>query len=489
MTRLRPAALLLLAVLPGAAWAACNPTGSILCCTPHEELECDEIEWPRADGVEGFQTDDGIVHFHLTGLPEGLTWTGTIVKTWEPVDDETECTTDPIRTPTSGSIQSIITWNIYQNGTVIASGTDIDAKTAEPVSGLVRCVFSVASFADACGYDSQSYELEQNFTQAQAPIIVLDVSGGVVPRYSTDPSGRPTLTCTVQALEGATFPLTVHLSGSRIRFEPATQMTRNTTLNDTSPMSFDISGQEWSDVMNDGKIYARASSELGEVEAVADVTVVWVEPIILRNNPKETISPDNASTNKPSPTTLGTGVISTPTFNSRTMGNIVEIRGQVHPSNLGLPVRFSRDIVDELSVDCPVSGHSVTNNTLTKNPRGPVGCGTDNVPASYCSSIPSNAGYVYDIDTPGLPLGWILSQHLLQGAILYRRYNFIEYAYMNLSGTNVRVSDDFPWYSKTTVRVIPNPQDPGSPSAVFHPSKNDPSSNIAAPGQIDTTDL
>ena len=444
MTRLRPAALLLLAALPGAAWAACNPTGSILCCTPHEELECDEIEWPRADGVEGFQTDDGIVHFHLTGLPEGLTWTGTIVKTWEPVDDETECTTDPIRTPTSGSIQSIITWNIYQNGTVIASGTDIDAETAEPVSGLVRCVFSVASFADACGYDSQSYELEQNFTQAQAPVIVLDVSGGIVPRYSTDPADRPMLTCTVQALEGTTFPLTVHLSGSRIRFEPGTQMIRTITLNDTSPVPFDISGQEWSDVMNDGKIYARASSELGEVEAVADVTVLWVElaindqyfiPDCEEFSREWTIDPDN----------VGASTRIQLQGHRECAGNVVLITGTVHPSNFPNTLDFERYCIGQYAYTIKIDGskHEDPSNFVA---RTETEWQADTPDPILKDVDPKPSGKIYDLDTPGLLYSGL--RELPPGQICHLRMNFVEY----VSSVWGRASDNFYWYTRTTLK-------------------------------------
>ncbi len=441
--------------------------------------ECTSADWPLPGDIETSLTEDGRPRFILTGMPDSARYYGIRHETWIPVEPRITCPPDR-ETPIEGDIRTFVSWEMTTNDVVVATGFNTEAVVPDGIAGLVRCDYEVHSFAGVCDEHSAGYT-------RSATVVRLEVTGGMVPRHSTNPEEWPELECMVMAKGSENSPVSVTLTGSKIRFEPG-HLTAKTILV-SGDSSFNISGQDYSETMADASVIATVQTDFGSVSTNADVTVVWVEPIILRNNPSETISPDNASTDKPSPTTLGTGVVSTPTFNSRTMGNIVEIRGQVHPSNLGLPVRFSRDIVDELSVDCPVSGHSVTNNTLTNNPRGPVGCGTDNVPASYCSSIPSNAGYVYDIDTPGLPLGWILSQHLLQGAILYRRYNFIEYAYMNLSGTNVRVSDDFPWYSKTTVRVIPNPQNPGSPSAVFHPSKNDPASNIAAPGRINTTDL
>lgn len=488
MTRLRPAALLLLAALPGAAWAACNPTGSILCCTPHEELECDEIEWPRADGVEGFQTDDGIVHFHLTGLPEGLTWTGTIVKTWEPVDDETECTTDPIRTPTSGSIQSIITWNIYQNGTVIASGTDIDAETAEPVSGLVRCVFSVASFADACGYDSQSYELEQNFTQAQTPVIVLDVSGGIVPRYSTDPAGRPTLTCTVRALEGTTFPLTVHLSGRRIRFEEGSLMSRTIILTDTSPVTFAISGQEWSDMMDDGKIYARASSELGEVEAAADVTVVWVEPISMRDSGEPTSPPENKFTYDYQPKTLGlTNVLSNPLEEPPFMQSAyaVEFKGRVHPSDFDKQLFFTRDSIDETIWWINANGirrWAKGQPKLNQNRGDGSGAGNDDPRLDSQSPEVSETGYIYDVDLPGLKHNSLISianDNKPCTIRIHYALNFLQYVFYEGN----RVSNDFHWFVRMTHDCSMSAT--GEFSLAF---PTDANANVIGEGQLDTTD-
>jgi len=70
MTRLRPAALLLLAAVPGAAWAACNPVGTEDCCTKVETPECEEVDWPEADGVDVSGTCSSVA-FELVGLTPG----------------------------------------------------------------------------------------------------------------------------------------------------------------------------------------------------------------------------------------------------------------------------------------------------------------------------------------------------------------------------------------------------------------------------------
>ena len=485
--RQAPVAFFFLAALAGTARAACNPTGRILCCTPHEEMECDEIDRPRADGGEGFQTDDGIVHFHLTGLPAGLVWTGTLVKTWEPVDDETECP-EPIRTPTSGTIQSITTWNIEQNGVIIASGTGIDAETDEPVSGLVRCIFSVASFAGDCGYDSTTYELEQNFARTRTPIISLDVSGGVGPRYSTDPPGRPTLTCTIQALPGATFPLTVYLSGRKIRFEPGTQMTKTIVLNDTSPVTFDISGQEWSDEMKDGKIYVRVSSEDGEIETSADVTVVWVEPITMRSEGVPTPPPENNFTYDYRPKTLGiSNVLSNPGESPPFMQSAygVEFVGRVHPSDFNEYLFFTRDSIDETIWWINASGirrWAEGQPHLSQTRGDGSSAGNDDPPVESQSPEVSATGRIYDVDLPGLKhdsLFLIAKDNSPCVTRIIYAVNFLQYVFYNGN----RVSDDFHWFVKMTHDCSLSPE---GKFELFFPT--DKESNIAGEGRLDTID-
>lgn len=449
MIRLRPAALLLLAALPGAAWAACNPTGSILCCTPHEELECDEIEWPRADGVEGFQTDDGIVHFHLTGLPEGLTWTGTIVKTWEPVDDETECTTDPIRTPTSGSIQSIITWSIYQNGTVIASGTDIDAETAEPVSGLVRCVFSVASFADACGYDSQSYELEQNFDTQLDSSLELDIDVDrddnfkyCIPRHSVDSDKTVFAECILSRVGSVDEPLKVHLSGRKIRFgtESTLTMTHTFPANGNRHLSFFVSGYEWSDSLGDAAVFVRKNDENGPILAEGHLTVYFVEPVLMHHEQDGSFSDGNAASYKPY--ALGEQLIDIPNV-ERTYGHVVEIEGVVHPEGFGNEISFIRKTVGSyLGAKVPTLDLQQFEPPL--NSTEPQKETTDPMKDEFLSKDSFFSGSIYNIDFPGVHF-----EHDKQavGTLWFTRNNFRQYAISDRG----RCSDDFFWYARVTV--------------------------------------
>ena len=231
-------------------------------------------------------------------------------------------------------------------------------------------------------------------------------------------------------------------------------MSRTIILTDTSPVTFAISGQEWSDMMDDGKIYARASSELGEVEAVADVTVLWVEPIDVFSS--GTFSDDNHFTAHPNPSTLGPGYYTVPCrldqnppSYTRQMAYVVEIRGTVHPSNFDQQVFLTRDWIKEwfwgtdqngkvLFKEIKTKKRGIDDGTIFGNddPLGQMG---------FDSSNPSN-GYIFDVDTPGVQKGMIW-QHVGDGPGKYAfvRFfdvvNFIQYAYFN----GQRVADDHDW--------------------------------------------
>lgn len=479
MTRLRLPALILLAALRGAAWAACNPVGTEDCCTKVVTEECTSADWPLPGDIETSLTEDGRPRFILTGMPDSARYYGIRHETWIPVEPRITCPPDR-ETPIEGDIRTFVSWEMTTNDVVVATGFNTEAVVPDGISGLVRCDFEVHSFAGVCDEHSTGYT-------RSATVVRLEVTGGIVPRHSTNPEGWPELECYVTAKGSENTPVSVTLTGSKIRFEPGHLTTKTILVSGDS--SFKISGQDYSETMADASVIATVQTDFGSVSTNADVTVVWVEPIILRSDPAETISAENTAVVMPSPTTLGTGIVSNTVVEGRYMSNVVEIRGLVHPVGFKQHIHFCRDVIDEYSVDFPTGGDPVVVQLSTNQPQGEVGDGTDHIFEVLCSTKPSDAGFIYDIDTPGLPLGYTLNAHLQNGAMLYRWYNFLEYAYMNLFGSPVRVSDNFAWYSKTTVLVSPGTNNQATTTARFDPKRNDPNSNFAAPGRTDMPTL
>ena len=167
MTRLRPAALLLLAALPGAAWAACNPVGTEDCCTKVETPECEEVDWPEADGIEISGTCTSVA-FELVGLTSGRYVKKTTVD-WIANDPSVECPTNQIRLE-EFTFEATVTWRITENGTVVKTGSGSFAESPDPVSGSIGCTFTLSSDAGICGENSEDYSASTNLPVASVSI-------------------------------------------------------------------------------------------------------------------------------------------------------------------------------------------------------------------------------------------------------------------------------------------------------------------------------
>ena len=167
MTRLRPAALLLLAALPGAAWAACNPVGTEDCCTKVETPECEEVDWPEADGVDVSGTCSSVA-FELVGLTPGRYVKKTTVE-WIANDPSVECPTNQIRLE-EFTFEANVTWRITENGVTVKTGGGTFAESPDPVSGSIGCTFTLSSDAGICGENSEDYSASTNLPVASVSI-------------------------------------------------------------------------------------------------------------------------------------------------------------------------------------------------------------------------------------------------------------------------------------------------------------------------------
>ena len=472
MPRLRLPALLLLAALSGTARAACNPVGTEECCTRVVDEECVAVDWPRPRGeAEAFQTSDGRAHFRLSEWAGSKTYQGIKIETWLPVEPRVFCPPER-RTPFTGDIQTYVSWKMTQNGTVLAQGSGSEAVSPNPVSGVVLCSFTVRSYAGVCDSDEQAFQAVANFEKDQTIRAHLRVNPSnispyrnVVPRYSTKPAGRPMLPCKFWIDQPLSEDLVICFSGSRIRFEPGTRQTLAMTLPaGQTELTFDISGQEWSDSMDDAPIVARKGSMAGPILAEDAATVLWVEPVSIKTKQDEPlfdsdIAKGNASNRElPRPPKIGVGFCST--SGGAVIGYVVELTGFVHPETFDQQLFFARDNIDEWfgaesddpAVQLPVLPQS--NFNIPRKPLASSDRGNDNAPVEFQQGVPClTEGIIYDVDTPG----WLQSfcNSVNPGVVVFLRYNFLQYVFVEpdiSTSSRMRCSDDFSWHVRVTFR-------------------------------------
>lgn len=443
MTRLRLPAFLLLAALPGAAWAACNPVGTEDCCTRVVDEECTSADWPRPTGVETSLTEDGRPRFVLVGMPEDPKYRGIRHETWIPVEPRTTCPPDR-NDPFEKSIRVFVSWEMTTNQIEVAAGQGTEAVVPVGVTGSVRCDFWVHSFAGVCEDDSVGY------MQEATVIEQLKVTGGIVPRHSTNPEGWPELECTVTAKGSENAPVDVTLTGTKILFEPGHVSTTNILVKGSS--IFKISGQTQSESMWDARVVATAHTDFENVSTNAPVTVVWVDPLDIQTTQGDALAPDNDAPWKPDPPLLGlqTVVIQSDFTKFETnCSYVVQIRGKVHPSDFSDYAFFTRDCVDSWSFDLKPSGVCCTNEDYQAEPRG-TSLSQDDPSPAFSSTKTSDRGYIYDCDTPGMPWSHIKANP--SGTKFYRGFNFIENVYVYVDGEEVRASNDFLWHVRLALQ-------------------------------------
>lgn len=126
------------------------------------------------------------------------------------------------------------------------------------------------------------------------------------------------------------------------------------------------------------------------------------------------------------------------------IGNIVELKGLVHPSDFSDTISFGRDNVDEYVAEALNGHYSVLVDNQGKT-RGFEPSGNDSPPTSFQDINPRPNGAIYDIDTPGEYQH--RADNLSHGTIRLIRLNFKQYAFWR----GRRCSDDFLWFSRTTI--------------------------------------
>ena len=291
--------------------------------------------------------------------------------------------------------------------------------------------------------------------------ITLEV-GDVVCRYSTDPPGRPKITGTVKA-EGGVPPkgISVTLTGDKLRFHrlPEDEGEGDTSLDLMLPangdeVSFAISGQVASTAMDDAQIEARLTAENdGEPRATQNVTVLWVD-ISMRNTQDADFSEDNhalvVSALHEMEAGLGMQYLNsiqnpeTQEWTVSTLAHVVELIGDVSPSNFTSLINFPRVCVGEFMAyrePLPAQPVELANNPTMEMPDPSL--------PMFQDLLPPENGKIYDIDTPGLPIGQNADQLLIDrvpDTRIFIRYNFKQYTAFN----GVRCSDDFEWFLRLT---------------------------------------
>jgi len=450
MIRLRPAALILLAALPGAAWAACNPVGTEDCCTKVVTEECTSADWPLPGDIETSLTEDGRPRFILTGMPDSARYYGIRHETWIPVEPRITCPPDR-ETPIEGDIRTFVSWEMTTNDVVVATGFNTEAVVPDGISGLVRCDFEVHSFAGVCDEHSTGYT-------HSATVVRLEVTGGIVPRHSTNPEEWPELECMVMTKGTEQSPVSVTLAGSKIRFEPGHVTSK--TISVSGSDVFSISGQTQSETMWDASVNATAHTDFGDISTNAAVTVVWVQPITIRTTPGESFSPNNQVQYRPHPDSLGarfyymTDETNIATF----IGYVVEIAGQVHPADFSGNLLFARDNT-AMWQDVTCSGQSFPRYPLVSNTvqRLPIAQRGNDAPPRNCMSTNVVNGFIFDYDAPGCYYDSLVL--FPPGTQMFLRYNFVEYAIWESSTAGFqRCSDDFPWHVRiTTTNMLYGP--------------------------------
>ncbi len=156
MTRLRPAALLLFAALPGAAWAACNPTGTQVCCEKHEAYSCLNVDWAAADHAELASIECNIASFELVGLVPGRERVMHHIW-WVALDGDTRCPGDEDRIE-EDELDPLVEWLVWDTHDHSNRGTGVVATSSPEMSGVLACVFYVRNRSSHCGEHEETYD-------------------------------------------------------------------------------------------------------------------------------------------------------------------------------------------------------------------------------------------------------------------------------------------------------------------------------------------
>ena len=217
--------------------------------------------------------------------------------------------------------------------------------------------------------------------------------------------------------------------------------------------NFEIYGNTPSTAMFDAELSLKTVE--GTTLCSTNITVLWVE-ISMRCGQDDSLSADNGLAANYGTNCLGNQIFPSITYYQEGtyrvlaggIGNVVELCGNVSPSDFHSGISLLRDRVGEY-IGYIFDGQTIVTGSANSNiPRGNEPNVNDLSPSIVRDDDPRPNGRIYDVDTPGIETGSEVGGSMNPvGTVVLMRLNFLEYAVFK----GKRCSDDFRWYSRTTV--------------------------------------
>lgn len=445
--------------------------------SPPEECDCDPIQVPlNCDDDDGNGHEDR----NQQSLPVGE----DDCVSFSPMRaDYAYCCCDRVSFAVRvNSVSSNL--RLWEDGLRLQAGSISDASgwTVEGIATNTSGQTSSISYTVLDGDENEVATITRKFVVSPSVSFSFDVDsvlpGGkvVVVKRSTDPVRINNSTATVHAsgLANGTY----RLVADGARFHQNNQAI-STVEHDGGIGDADMYGDLPSSTMDDATLSLQTVG--GTTLCTTNFTVLWVE-ISMRCGQDEPLSSDNVPgivTNylrlgKQKLAGLHVLVTNVPNTTA-SIGNVVELKGTVYPSDFIGDIGMARDCISEAQYYCITNGICVYSSTATNQARGQEGVGNDPTNFYFQDRDPRPCGHVYDIDTPGFKQRDLRVRPM--GIIFNTTYNFFQYAYFK----GRRCSDDFPWFSKTS--VTKEDQD-GYIELVFCVDPNDFSINSCGGGHV-----
>ena len=279
----------------------------------------------------------------------------------------------------------------------------------------------------------------------------------IVCRYSTNPEGRPVITNLISLAATYSAPISVRLSGPKIRFGVNTEETQELILPANGDrVEFITSGQIASHEMGDAILEVSLADSSNAKLVDFPMTVLWVDAITIRAGQDEPFSDGNNALLLPVPTLLGAQIITDDTSFDydlpRSLGLVCEFTATAKPANFTGGLSWGRDGIDDfLAVHSSdqLFGVSGTNSNLGIARELPQG--NDMPPPETQDGYCDGLGIIYNWDCPGLPTRDVDPiSNFPEGTLVFIRQNFIQF----VTYGGVRCSDDFAWWMRVGGRKL-----------------------------------
>ena len=304
------------------------------------------------------------------------------------------------------------------------------------------------------------------------PGSVLPDGAVVVVKRSTDPVRINNTTATVHAtgLADGDYRLVTDLA----KFHSNNETFRPVELDGGASEGVELYGFSPSSAMGDATLSLQTVG--GTTLCSTNFTVLWVD-ISMRYGQDDPFSEDNDCIALTTNRYLGKQSVAISGYEP-SVGNVVEIVGAVSPADFVSEIGFNRDNIAELAQIFTSDGTTVYRNYDPFIERDEEPLCNDPCRAICGDSTVSQSGHVFDVDTPGVPTFFLTA--FPYGDYFFLRQNFVQYACFS----NKRCSDDFYWFSRTTLhRIIYN----NNFSFEFLDRVDHPFDNAAGEGSTDLT--